>query len=696
MLVLRKTLPSIAIVVSLFIPGFTHAQTSGKSEPHYELQHIDVTSVDPAVNPCDNFFQYTCSKYNAANPIPADQSRWGVSGVLAAWNRQVLSEILRANEPPNPDRTPNQQKIGDLYASCMVQPAPDLKAVQPLLTQIAAIKSPHDLATALAALHSSFGQAWSGGDNQTPVALFGFGPNPDANDVSRVVAGLDQGGLGMPGRDYYLDSTPEMKAIREKYVALIVALLKLSGTPSPAAAHDAATLLALETALATPQMDNISRRDPNKVNNRYTLDQLKALAPTFEWDTYFTTLGAPAVPLYEVSAPAYFTALNKLLTTRDLATWRLYLRWQLLNAAAPYLGKPWRDADFTYTSALTGQPEQQPDARRCTRIVDDFLGEALGQVYVAKVFPPETKARAQKMVKDIEAAMGRDINSVSWMQPATKQQALLKLAAVVDKIGYPDKFIDYSSLTITRSSLPLNIEHATAFELHRQLAFIGKPIDRTQWLMTPPTVDAYEDPQTNTINFPAGILQPPFFDASVDDVLNYGAEGAIVGHELTHDFDDQGRKFDVKGNLHDWWTAEDTKEYDQRGSCISSEYTGPVPGLDGIRQNGKLTQGEDTADNGGLNLALSALAQDLAAQGKSLTDKDSHGLTNLQRFFLAYATTWCDQQRPESARTQVLTNPHSVPELRVNNVVGNMPEFQQAFGCKAGQPEVHAPSCRVW
>ena len=300
------------------------------------------------------------------------------------------------------------------------------------------------------------------------------------------------------------------------------------------------------------------------------------------------------------------------------------------------------------------------------------------------------------MVKDIEAAMGRDIDTVSWMQPATKREAHLKLAAVMDKVGYPDKWIDYSTLTITRESYPTNVERATDFELKRQLAFIGKPLDRTQWGMTPPTVDAYEDPQTNTINFPAGILQPVYFDAHVDDVINYGAEGAVVGHELTHDFDDQGRKFDVKGNLRDWWTPEDAKQYDDRGACIAKEYTGAVPGVPGVQQNGKLTQGEDTADNGGIYLALSALTQDLKQQGKTLEDKDAHGLTDLQRFFIAYGTAWCDEIRPEAARNMILTNPHSMPELRVNNVLSNMPEFERAFSCKAGQPMVHATQCRVW
>ena len=664
-----------------------------------KLNHIDETQVDSSVSPCENFYQYTCGKLTAENPIPPDQMYWGVGGELAAWNRQVLREILEKNEAPSAARTQNEQKIGDFYATCMAQASTrtdDLTAIQPLLERIDAMKDKREIAQVLAAIQSSFGAAWLSEDNQTNVAMFGYGPQADYNDVSRVVAGADQGGLGMPSRDFYLKNDPDSKTIRDKYVVLITTLLKMDGASPADATRDASTILRLETAMAQSQMDNISRRDPNKINNRYTLAQLKLLTAAFDWDAYFQAIGAPPVPLYEVSSPEFFRELNKLLVDEDLATWKLYLRWQLLLGSADVLGKNSRDATFTFTSALTGQKQQPPDWRRCTMEVDHYLGQALGQVYVAEVFPPESKVRAQKMVKDIEAAMGRDIDSVTWMQPATKHEAHLKLAAVMDKVGYPDKWIDYSSLTVTRESYPANVERATAFEFKRQLAYIGKPLDRTQWLMTPPTVDAYEDPQTNTINFPAGILQPVYFDATKDDVINYGAEGAVVGHELTHDFDDQGRKFDVNGNLRDWWTPEDKKEYDQRGACIATEYSGPVPGVAGIQQNGKLTQGEDTADNGGLYLALSALAEDLKQQNKTLEDKDSHGLTNMQRFFIAYGTSWCDQIRPEAARTLVLTNPHSVPELRVNNVVSNMPEFQRAFSCKVVQPMVHQTRCRVW
>jgi len=684
------------VLLLAFSAGCALAQ---KAPQPIQLQHIDVTRVDSAINPCENFYQYACSRLNSANPIPPDQMMWGVAGILSEWNREILRSILEKNEVPSAQRTSNEQKIGDFYASCMNQAsakANDLSAVKPLLGRIESLRDKSEIAGALAMIHSSFGAAWQGDENQTAVALLGFGPQADYNDVSNVVAGVDQGGLGMPNRDFYLGDDAKSKTIREKYKELLTTLLKQSGTGEGEAARDAATILRLETVLAQAQMDNVTRRDPNKVNNRYTLVQLKALTPAFDWDSYLNAMDAPAVPLYEVSAPDFFRAVNKLLVDEDLATWKIYLRAHLLMSATPYLGSEWRDAEFAFARVLTGQAQQPPNWRRCTAAVDGGVGEALGQVYVAQVFPPESKARALKMVHDIEDAMGRDINSVTWMQPATKKEAELKLAAVINKIGYPDKWIDYSSLTITRDSFPVNVERSTQFELRRQLSFIGKPLDRTQWFMTPPTVNAYEDPQSNTINFPAGILQPVYFDAKEDDVVNYGAEGAVVGHELTHGFDDQGRKFDLKGNLRDWWTPEDAKAYDERGACVANEYTVDVPGVPGAKQNGKLTQGEDTADNGGIYLALSALTADLKAQGKTLEDKDEHGLTNLQRFLIAYGTSWCDTFRPELMQTLVKIDPHSMPVLRVNNVLANMPEFQQAFNCKTGQPMVHEARCRVW
>ena len=690
---MKTYVPLLMLVISA---ECAFAQTA---QQPIQLQHIDVTRVASAINPCENFYQYACSKVNSANPIPPDQMYWGVHGELSLWNRQILKEILEKNEAASASRTLNEQKIGDFYASCMNQAsakANDIAAIKPLLGRIEGLRDKSEIAGVLAMMHSSFGTAWQGDENQTHAALLGYGQQADYNDVSNVVASVDQGGLGMPSRDFYLGDDDKSKAIREKYKDFLISLLKLGGTDASEAAQDATTLLRVETVLARAQMDNVTRRDPNKVNNRFTLAQLKALTPAFDWDSYLSAIGSPAVPLYEVSAPDFFRAMNKLLVDEDLATLKLYLRSQLLMAAAPTLGSAWRDTGFAFQRVFTGQSQQPPDWRRCTAAVDGYVGDALGQVYVAQVFPPESKVRALKMVHDIEDAMGRDINSVTWMQPATKKEAELKLAAVINKVGYPDKWIDYSTLTIARDSYPVNVERSTAFELQRQLSFIGKPLDRTQWFMTPPTVNAYEDPQANTINFPAGMLQPVFFDAHADDAINYGAEGAIVGHELTHGFDDQGRKFDLKGNLRDWWTPEDAKAYDERGACVAKEYTVDVPGIPGAKQNGRLTQGEDTADNGGIYLALSALMADLKQQGKTLDDKDVHGLTNLQRFFIAYGSSWCDTFRPELIQTLVKIDPHSMPELRVNNVLSNMSEFQQAFSCKAGQPMVHETRCRVW
>jgi predicted metalloendopeptidase len=671
----------------------------GKVPEPVELTHIDVTLVDKAANPCDNFYQYACGKLLAAHPIPADQAGWGSGSILRIWNQQVLYSILQADSAPSASRTPNEQKIGDFYATCMTQDesgANNLADIKPLEARIASMRSKADIPAVLAALQTSFGSSWTGNDNQSATPLFGFGPESDYNNVVQVVGGVDQGGLGLPSRDFYLNDSDSMKAIRTAYVRWLASLLRMDGMPAAETSAAADSVLRLETAMAHAQMDNITRRDPNKVNNRYTLVQLKALMPNFNFDVYFSALAAPSTPLYEVSSPEYFRALNTLLAEEGLATWKLYLRAHLLIDSSAYLGNAWRDADFDFEKQISGRQAQTPAWRRCTSSVDDFLGEALGQVYVSKVFPPQSKARVLEMTHNIEAAMGRDIDSVPWMQPKTKQEAHLKLANIIEKIGYPDKWRDYSALTIERDSYPANVERATAFELKRQLALINKPLDKTQWGMTPPTVNAYEDPTTNTINFPAGILAPPFFDATRDDVINYGAEGAVIGHELTHDFDDQGRKFDPLGNLRDWWTPADAAAYESRGACIAREYTGPVPGVAGVTQNGKLTQGEDTADNGGLYLALSALELDLKKQGKTMDDKDASGLTNWQRFFLAFGNDSCTQVRPEAMRTQVLTNPHSVPELRVNNTVGNMPEFAKAFSCKASDPEVHHPACRVW
>ena len=472
----------------------------------------------------------------------------------------------------------------------------------------------------------------------------------------------------------------------------------LAGEAQAQAGQDAGTVVELETAMAKAQMDNVKRRDPKNINNRMSLAQVRELTPSIEWDAYLMAVKAPASDHYIVTSPDFFRAEEKLLEEHPLEHWKTYMRWQAIHRAAFYLNKSMADENFDFFSrTLAGQEQQLPRWRRCTGTADRDLGEALGQAYVDRAFPPESRARTIEMVHAIERAMHDDIESVNWMTPATKEQAMVKLKGIEDKIGYPSHWRDYSSVKVTRDNYLGNVEQASSFELERWVAKIGKPVDRSEWTMTPPTINAYYDPQLNTINFPAGILQPPFFEKTMDDSVNYGAIGMVIGHELTHGFDDQGRKFDAHGNLRDWWTAEDAKQYDERGKCISDEYTQEVPDAGpGVKQNGLLTQGEDTADNGGIHLALFALEAELKKQGKSLDDKGPDGWTYRQRFFLSNAYSWCANIRPEVARLIVTTDPHSMPIFRIDDVVSNMSEFAQAFGCKAGQKKLRANACRVW
>jgi putative endopeptidase len=666
-----------------------------------KLEHFDPDAVDKNLSPCDDFYKYTCNKWLAANPIPADQVAWSTRSGLQLWNETVLRETLEANSKDDPNRTPVQQKIGDYWAACMDESgieAAGLKPLQSELSRIADIKSKKEITLEIAHLHHLFPDAWDQEDNQTNSPFFGFTGMPDYDDASKAVAQIDQGGLSLPGRDYYLKTDEKSVETLKKFRAHVQKMFVLTGESEAQAGSDADVVVELETALAKAQMDNVTRRDPKNMNNRMTLAQVRELTPSIDWDAYLKAVNAPASDHYIVTSPNFFRAEDKLLTEHPLDHWKTYMRWQLIHRAAPFLNKAMVDENFDFFyHTLAGQQKNQPRWRRCIRNADRDLGEALGQAYVDRAFPPESRARVLAMVHDIESALHDDIETVRWMSPATKEQAIVKLKGIVDKIGYPSQWRDYSSVQITRTSYLANVEQATSFEFERWVAKIGKPVDRSEWTMTPPTINAYYDAQTNTINFPAGILQPPYFDKDMDDSVNFGAIGMVIGHEITHGFDDQGRKFDAQGNLHDWWTAEDAKQYEERGKCISDEYTEDVPEAGpGVKQNGLLTQGEDTADNGGINLALYALEAALKKQGKSLDDKGPDGWTYRQRFFLSYAYSWCTNIRPEIARVAVTTNPHSLPVFRVNNVDSNMPEFYQAFGCKPGQKMVRANACRVW
>jgi putative endopeptidase len=666
-----------------------------------KLDHFDPDLVDKTLNPCDDFYKYACNKWIAANPIPADQVYWSTGGGLEMWNDNALRETLQAASKNDSTRSAVQQKIGDYWAACMDESGIEAAGMQPLqpeLDRIAGLKSKKEITVEIARLHHGFPGASVASDNQTNAPFFGFSGGQDYDDASKVVAQIDQGGLSLPNRDYYISTDEKSVETLKKYRVHVQKMLVLAGEPEAQASDDAGTVLELETAMAKAQMDNVTRRDPKNINNKMSLAQIRELTPSIQWDVYLRAVNAPVSEHYIVSSPNFFRAEEKLLAEHPLEHWKIYMRWQAVHEAAPYLTKAMADENFDFFfRTLAGQEEQLPRWRRCTHSADHDLGEALGQAYVDRAFPPESKARTLEMVHAIESAMHNDVEGVSWMTPATKEQAIVKLKGIEDKIGYPSHWRDYSSVKITRDSYLGNVEQASSFEFERWVAKIGKPVDRSEWTMTPPTINAYYDPQLNTINFPAGILQPPFFEKTMDDSVNYGAIGMVIGHELTHGFDDQGRKFDAHGNLRDWWTAEDARQYDERGKCISDEYTQEVPDAGaGVKQNGLLTQGEDTADNGGIHLALFALEADLKKQGKSLDDKGPDGWTYLQRFFLANAYSWCSNVRPEVARLIVTTNPHSLPIFRIDNVVSNMSEFSQAFGCKAGQKMVRANACRVW
>jgi putative endopeptidase len=666
-----------------------------------EPEHFNPDMVDRAVDPCDDFEKFACSRWEAANPIPADERAWDTSGKLHLWNLEVLRQTLEQASVPVATRSEVGREIGDFWASCSDRSVVEAAARRDLPLEWARVdrlQDKRELAQAVAHLHLTVPGAWAGDNNQTDAALFGISSQQDFDDSSQVVVSIDQGGIALPGRSFYLDVGARSVALRAHYQRHVARMLALAGEDSQQAARDARAVLQIETELAAWQMDNVSRRDPDRINNKFSLERIKALTPDFDWAAYLSGVAVPASPHYLVSAPEFFEGVQRALRGHGLAEWKAYLHWRLVHGMAPYLSEALSDEDFAFFQGeLNGARKRQPRWRRCVNTADAFLGEALGQAYVDRAFPPDSRRMVTEIVHDVEAAMAEDIRQLDWISPQTKQEALKKLAAIQDKIGYPERWRDYSSIAISRTSLLQNIEQATSFELHRQLEKVGKPVDRGEWFMTPPTINAYYDPQMNTINFPAGILQPPQFEAGADPAVNYGNIGATVGHELTHGFDDEGRKFDANGNLRNWWTADDIKAYEERGSCIAQQYTQPVPEAGpGVKQDGRLTQGEDTADNGGTRLAYAAMLARMAKTASDPDRKGPDGWTSRQRYFLSYATSWCSNRRAESIRTLVLTNPHSLERYRLNNVVADMPEFAQAFSCRAGQAMVRKPACRVW
>jgi putative endopeptidase len=664
-------------------------QTDASKAPeiYVPIPGFDPTSMDTSVDPCDDFYKFACGKFAANHPIPADQA--GVDQFYALYNvnTQELRGILEKASVGGAARAAEEQKIGDYYKACMDTDLIEKKAlmpVQPLLDEIDGVKSKAQLAGLMGKLQRM------GVD-----AFFGYGEQQDFKDASKQIATIGQGGLGLPEKDYYLRTGAKDVDLRGQYVAHVTKMLTLAGTPPQQALKDANAILALETSLAKASLGVVDLRDPEKTYHLQPIATFVKTMPGFDFGAFEEGIASPKVSEINNSTPEFFPALITEINKTDLPTLKAYMRYHLLTTVAGRLPKAFDEENFDfYGRKMNGQPEQAARWKRCSNAVNGAIGEALGKVYVEQYFAGDSKAKMLEMVHDIETAMGRDLDQLDWMSDATKVKAKEKLHLVANKIGYPDKWRDYSKLEVKPDEALGNTLRATAFENDRELAKIGKPVDRGEWDMTPPTVNAYYNQSMNDINFPAGILQPAFYDKTQDDAVNYGHIGAIIGHELTHGFDDEGKKFDGKGNLSDWWTAEDTKKFEARTDCLVKEYGG-FTAVDDVKVNGKLTLGENTADNGGLLLAYMAYLERAKTNGVDMNAK-VNGYTAQQRLYIGYAQNWCENARPEQVRNQVLTDPHSPDHFRANGAIVNQPGFAGAFSCKKGAPMVPAESCRVW
>jgi putative endopeptidase len=673
---LPKTLTGLICLV--FLSMNVRAQNSSR---------FAVKRMDPTCKPCDDFYQFVNGNWLKDNPVPAAYARWGTFQILQEQNIETLRGILDDAAASSAAAGSNEQIIGSFYASCMDEARIDAQGPAPIAAELARIdglRNSADVEAELIRLHQ----------DGIP-AVFLFGSSFDLNNSSQRIAWAVQGGLSLPSKEYYTKADDKSKQTRDEFLKHVARMLELLGGKPEPSAKAADTILRIETQLAEVSMTPAERRDPASQLNKRSLAQLAAMTPDFSWKQYIAGRSAPSVSTVNIGQPKFFERLNGMLKTTPIADWKTYLRWQVLHDAAPRLSSKFVEEDFNFfNKTLTGATELQPRWRRCVAAADNLLGDAVGRVYVENRFRPEARARMNAMIDNLVSAFRERLEKADWMSAATREQALAKLQAFTRKIGSTEKWKEYSSLRLTRDSYYANVRQTAVLEEKRGVEKIDKPVDKGEWTMTPPTVNAYYNAPNNEIVFPAGILQPPFFDADADDALNYGAIGAVIGHEITHGFDDQGSQFDPQGNLSNWWTAEDRNKFTTRTECVNEQFSG-YQAADGTNLNGKLVLGESIGDLGGITIAYEALKKSLAGKPRPA---NIDGFTPEQRFFIGWGVIWAISQRTESERQQAIGDPHPLSRYRVNGPLSNLPEFAAAFGCKAGDAMVRAANrrCQVW